>query len=100
MVEEPGGGSAMSQCLEQGSFHQKGFQRRAEGPAQDFTAAQIHHGGQIGPAGLRPDVSDVGYPDSIRGLRPRGVLEPIGCRRMGMAAVGGARTKSALGARS
>jgi len=65
MVEEPGSGTAINQCLLEGFFHQSGFQRMAGGPADDFSTVKVHDGGQIKPALRGMHVSDVADPDVI-----------------------------------
>ena len=69
MVEEPGSGTALEQGLLQGFFHQRGFQRRAAGPAHDSPAVKVHDGSQVKPALSGKDVSDVTDPNAIGRLR-------------------------------
>jgi hypothetical protein len=60
MVEEPGGGPAHPEGLAQGFFHQRTLQSITKGPADDFTAVEIHDCGQINPAALGLQIGDVG----------------------------------------
>src|ERR1700722_7976547 len=98
MVKEPGGGTAFNQSLLQGFFDQGCFHGGCERPAHDFSAEQIHHGGQINPAGHGPYVGEVRYPDLIGCRRWRVGFKPVGRNGVGMVAVCRAGTKGPLGA--
>jgi len=78
MVEEPGSRTALEPGLLQGFFHQRGFQRRAAGPAHDSPAVKVHDGSQVKPALSGKDVSDVTDPDAIGRLGFRWVPSKLG----------------------
>src|SRR5438309_1264401 len=97
MVEEPGIWTAHRQTLLQGFFHQRSFQRPSKGPANNFPAAQVHHRGQINPAGHGPDIGDIRSPGLIQLHRRLEFFESIGSRRLHRAAIRRARTKGPFG---
>src|SRR6266581_274666 len=62
----------------------------AHRPADDLSAVQIHHGGQIEPALIGLDVGDVGEPNPVRRGGYEVALEQIRGNREVVTAVGGA----------
>src|SRR5207302_6416778 len=64
----------------------------AHRPADDLSAVQIHHGGQIEPALIGLDVGDVGEPNPVRRGGYEVALEQIRGNREVVTAVGGARS--------
>src|ERR1700692_759395 len=62
----------------------------AHRPADDLSAVQIHHGGQIEPALVGLDVGDVGEPDLVRRGGDEVALKQVRRDREVVTAVGGA----------
>ena len=89
MMEQAGFGTTRVNGLEHGLLNQGGFEMGRSSPADDFSAEEIHDGGQVKPTLSGKDVSDVTDPNAIGRFGFWCSGQAIGREGMRMMGVGG-----------
>ena len=93
VMEEAWQGLTMGEGHVEGAGDEAGFEVILHGPADDFTAIEIHDAGQVKEAFAGRQVSDVRDPDLIDSRRRRALGKPVGSDGVIMVAVGGAHAE-------
>lgn len=89
MMEQSGFGAARADGLEDGFLDERSSEVRRGSPADDFSAVEVHGGGQVKPALSGKDVSDVADPNAIGRFGLRCCRQAIGRDGMRVMGVGG-----------
>src|SRR5690606_675131 len=84
MKDQPRSGSPRQQRVTHRLAAQRSVDPFADRPADDAPREEIDHRRQVEPALFRPDVGDVGYPDSVGSSGHEVAPEKIGSRRLGV----------------
>src|SRR6185436_2165105 len=96
MIEQPAARRTVGDRLAHCFFDQRRLHVVSTSPAHDLATAQVHHSGQINPARISTNVSDVTDPYLIQSFRRPRFFETVGRYRMRMLAVRGPGLESSL----